>query len=252
MPTTPDFQPAVFTDGSYTCICIARSAAAVKFISMSELDVETLSPKAFDALWAVKPEYPVKRAAERYLASVQYRTIPAKAYEHLSSIAASAADYATFESVNVKPKGTVIMAKKAPNGMDSIVNTAKTKPRAEAKPVAKAPAKTKPQAKAAAAPKAPAVKAPAKTKPEAVKAPKAAAAPKTPKAPDTTKYKIGDVTSVKRGFLAEFVEKAQALKQFTREAVEAACGEAVGTPEHAKMRTYFPYCVGKGIFTAAK
>ncbi len=250
------FAASVYKDGSYTCICIDRTDKTVKFIPMASLDIETATPREFDAQWTMFPEYPVKRAAEKYLLSVQYRTIPAKAHEHLSSIAAEAAEYATFESLNpvTKPtegKSQMASKKSAPNGLDTVVSGAK--PKAAGKPAAKpaakaaAPAKTKPAAppaKTAAAKPAAKAAAPAKTKP--------AVPAKAPKAADTAKYKLGDTSQVKRGFMAEYVEKAQALKTFTRDSLEAEFGGRQGSPEAQKMGTYFPYAVGKGIFVAAK
>jgi len=107
----------------------------------------------------------------------------------------------------------------------------------------KAPAKAPAPAKAAA----PAAKtaAPAKAaKPAAVEAAK----PGRTRLPDNVKFKVIDTSRVKRGFLQEFVERAQGLKAFTREQIEETFG---GRANDAKMGTYFPYCVSKGIFAQA-
>lgn len=229
--------PCVFSDGPTTCVAVNRTATTVTFIPMSSLSVTELPAAEFDKQWVHNPLYPVKRAAERYMLSATYRTVPAKSYELLEKIAAQAAEYPKFD-VN-QPLGKLKMATK---------KTA-TAP-AKAKPVSKAlPKSDKPAApaKVVAAVKA-ADKAATVAKVKTAKA--ATEVAKPAKAADTTKYKVGDVSSVKRGFLADYVEAAHSLKTFTRDALEATFNEVAGTPGHAKMRTYFPYCVGKGILAA--
>lgn len=224
----------VYRDNSRTCIVVDR-ADKVTFISMENLRVETLAAKAFDARFKAYPEYPVRRAAELYLGCKAYRPIQPQACEHLRRIVADkATSYPTFDLLQGKPE----MAKKPRNGLNTVVESATAKPAAKAakgKP-APAPVKTKPVAAA-------------KGKPAAEKpvAKAEAAKPARTKVEDTAKYKIGDTSSVKRGFLQEYVEKASGLKVFTREKLEALYG---GRQADAKMGTYFPYCVGKGIFSA--
>jgi hypothetical protein len=219
--------------------------------------------RSFDSEWTAYPEYPVRRAAEVYLGAGQYRTIPAQAREHLNKIVADPATaYPTFESTQGKLK----MASKAPaprNGINSVVESSKKPVKAAAAPAAAkppvkaaakaaaAPAAAKPPVKAAPAKAAPAKAAPAKAAP-AKAAPTAKAAPEGAKPgrtrlPDNVKYKVADTSRVKRGFLAEFVAKAQSLKVFTRAQIEATFAER----EAKDTNTYFPYCVGKGIFEAA-
>lgn len=228
----------VYRDNSRTCIVIDR-ADKVTFVSLAHLRVEVLAAKAFDARYKPYPEYPVRRAAELYLGCKAYRSIQPQAREHLSRIVADKATlYPTFDLLQGKPE----MAKKpARNGLNTVVESATAKPAAKGAKGKPAPAavKAKPVAEKPAAKGKPAAEKPA-AKTEAAK-------PARTKVEDTAKYKIGDTSSVKRGFLQEYVEKASGLKVFTREKLEALYG---GRQADAKMGTYFPYCVGKGIFSA--
>lgn len=253
--------PAVFFDNSHTAIVLARSATQVTLITLARLTVETMPVKEFDADWSTRTDYPVRRAAEMYLGAGKYRKIPVQVREHLNKIVADPATaYPTFDSLSPQPtqkEPTMAKSPKARNGIDSVTE-ATSKPAAKAAPAKAAPAKAAP-AKAAAKPEAkPAVKAapakaaakaapaPAKAEP---KAPIAASKPGRSKIDEDLKFKIGDLSSVKRGFLAEFVEKAKELKVFSRRTIEAEFG---GRENDAKMGTYFPYAVGKGIFVPAK
>ena len=254
------FTAAVYRDSSHSAIVVDRTEAHTYFIPLATLKVEKLANKAFDAEWAAYPEYPVRRAAEVYLGAGQYRTIPAQLREHLTRIVADPATvYPTFESTQGKSK----MAK-APtrNGINSVVDSSKKPVKAAAAPVAadkKPVAAAKPPVKAAPAPAAKAVPpkaAPARAAPAAVKtAPVKAAKPAAvegakpgrTRLPDGVKYKVADTSRVKRGFLLEFVEKAQGMKVFTREQLE----DAFAAREANDTKTYFPYAVGKGIFAAA-
>ena len=65
---------------------------------------------------------------------------------------------------------------------------------------------------------------------------------------DDAKFKVANTESVKRGFLAEYVERAKEMKMFTRAKLEDSYG---GRASDAVMGTYFPYCVNKGIFAPA-
>ena len=257
--------PAVYRDQSHSAIVIDRSATHVSFIPLATLKVEKVALRAFDAEWVAYPEYPVRRAAEVFLGAGAYRTIPAQVREHLSRIVADPATvYPTFESTQGKLK----MASKAPaarNGINSVVDSSSKKPAkataaatpVAAKPPVKAatPAKATPVAAKAVPAKAPVKAAPVAAKAAPAKAVKAAAPAKAAEAakpgrtrlPDNVKYKVADTSRVKRGFLAEFVAKAQSLKVFTRAQIEAAFADR----EAKDTNTYFPYAVGKGIFEAA-
>lgn len=262
--------PAVYRDSSHTAIVVARNDTRVTFIPLATLAVTALPLKAFDADWAVFAEYPVRRAAELYLGAGQYRPIPDQARELLTSIASDKAlAYPTFESTQ-PTQGKSTMAKKptsapakAPaakkaaaattpfEALEKAVTGGNTKP--AAKTPAKAPAKAAVPAKApakAAVPAKAAAKAPAKTPAKAAAKtaePKATGGARL-KVEDNVKHKVIDTSRVKRGFLQEYVEAAQGMKVFTRESLEAKWGGRANDP---KMGTYFPYCVGKGIFGAA-
>lgn len=268
-------QCAVYMDGTHSAIVLERGATHVTFIPLSSLAVEKAALKAFDAVYVQYPDYPVRRAAEVYLRAGDYRPIPPQTREHLKRIVADPATaYTTFETTqpteegktkmaSTKPTATAKTAAAARNGMSSVTEAVtkapKGKPAAKAAPATPAealkaavkgkpaPAKTAPAAKAAPEPKGkPAAKAAA---PVAAKGKPAAAAegakPRNRIAEDV-KYKVIDTSRVKRGFLAEFVAKAQSLKVFTREKLEAEFATRGGD-----TRTYFPYAVGKGIFGLA-
>lgn len=250
--------PAVYRDQSHSAIVIDRSATHVSFIPLATLKVEKVALRAFDAEWVAYPEYPVRRAAEVFLGAGAYRTIQAQVREHLSRIVADPATvYPTFESTQGKLK----MASKAPaarNGINSVVDSSSKKPAkataaatpVAAKPPVKAatPAKATPVAAKTAPAKAPVKAAPAKAVKAAAPAQAAEAAkPGRTRLPDNVKYKVVDTSRVKRGFLAEFVAKAQSLKVFTRAQIESAFADR----EAKDTNTYFPYAVGKGIFEAA-
>ena len=238
-------MPSVYHDQRRTCIVLSRTPSGVSYITLAALSLEKTTLKAFDAEWTEYPEYPVRRAAELYLGAAQYRKIPAQVSELLRGIVEDPSTlYPTFESSIRK----YIMAK-----------TTKAAPAKTAKTAAAAPAKNPFAALAAAAqlkPAAPAKAAPAKAAPAKAAKPtaapvkaatpaKAAKAAAAPAASD----KLANTDAVKRGFLREYVEVARGLKTCTREALEQHWG---GRAADAKMGTYFPYCVGKGIFEPAK
>lgn len=254
-------MPSVYHDQRRTCIVLSRTPSGVSYITLAALSLEKTTIKAFDAEWTEYPEYPVRRAAELYLGAAQYRKIPAQVSELLRGIVEDPSTlYPTFESsirkyimaktTKAAPAKTTKTAAAAPakNPFAALAAAAQLKP---ATPAKAAPAKA---AKPAAAPAKGTKATPAKAAAPA-KAAKAAAAPAASDKPartrvaDNTKYKLANTDSVKRGFLLEYVEVARGLKTFTREALEQHWG---GRAADAKMGTYFPYCVGKGIFEPAK
>jgi hypothetical protein len=262
------FTPAVYRDSTHTAIVIGRTDTHFLYVPLASLKVEKISHKDFASEWVAYPEYPVRRAAEVYLRAGDYRQIPAQTREHLNRIVADpATEYQVFESSSTIIKGTATMAKSPAtrNGMSSVKEALAhkgkpvkaTAPAVDAKPKGK-PATTPAEALKKGTPVVktdgkPAAAAPvaAKGKPApAVKGKPAAAAagdkPARNRIPDDVKYKVVDTSRVKRGFLAEFVAKAQTLKVFTREKLEAEFSERGGD-----TRTYFPYCVGKAIFDKA-
>lgn len=268
--------PAVYRDNSHTAIVVRIEDKEVTFIPMATLNVEVMRAAAFHAEWKAYGEYPVKRAAELYIGAAQYRPIPDKARKLLEAIVADKAlDYATFQQPvkpqpqpQPQPKGTTTMAKTpAPAAKKAAPAAAKTAaspfealvkgtPAKAAAPAAKkapaAPAKAPAKAAAPAAKKATSAPAPAKAAAkdtgrrtqEADRRQGSTAPVGRSKIDDNAKHKVGDTSSVKRGFLAEFVEKAQSMKTFTRATLEAHWG---GRAADAKMGTYFPYCLAKGI-----
>ncbi len=269
MTTADKFPcPAVYRDNSHTAIVVSIDDKEVTFIPMATLSVEVMRASAFHADWKAYTEYPVKRAAELYIGAAQYRPIPPAARKLLEGIVADKAlDYATFQQP-VKPqptKGTTTMAKapaktaapaakKSANPaspFEALVKGTPAKaaaPAPAAKKAAPAPAKAPAKAAAPAAKKAAAAPTPAKAPAKTAAAKPASSPVGRTKIGDDVKHKVGDTSSVKRGFLAEFVEKAQSLKVFTRAQIESHWG---GRAADAKMGTYFPYCVAKGIFVAA-
>ena len=111
-------------------------------------------------------------------------------------------------------------AKKAANGIDTIV-------KASAKTPAKVPAK-----KAAA---------PAKKVPVAKQA-------------DDTQYKVADDSSIKRGDVRTFVDVAKGLKKFKRDELVAAvlkkAKDYTNPMDEARALRYFYYCTGHGVIAA--
>jgi hypothetical protein len=277
------FTPAVYRDNTHTAIVIDRTDTHFLYVPLASLKIEKISHKDFASEWVAYPEYPVRRAAEVYLRAGDYRQIPAQTREHLNRIVADpATEYQVFESSSTIIKGTATMAKSPAtrNGMSSVKEALAPKgkpvkataPAVDAKPKGK-PATTPAEAlkkgtpvvktdgkpvtaatKGKPAPASPVGKpapaAPVGKPAPAVKVKPAAAAagdkPARNRIPDDVKYKVVDTSRVKRGFLAEFVAKAQTLKVFTREKLEAEFSERGGD-----TRTYFPYCVGKAIFDKA-
>lgn len=253
-------MPSVYHDQRRTCIVLSRTPSGVSYITLAALSLEKTTIKAFDAEWTEYPEYPVRRAAELYLGAAQYRKIPAQVSELLRGIVEDPSTlYPTFESsirkyimaktTKAAPAKTAKTAAAAPakNPFAALAAAAQLKPATPAK----AAKPTVAPAKAAKPTAAPAKAAPAKaaTPAKAAAAPAASDKPARTRVADNTKYKLANTDSVKRGFLLEYVEVARGLKTFTREALEQHWG---GRAADAKMGTYFPYCVGKGIFEPAK
>jgi hypothetical protein len=130
-----------------------------------------------------------------------------------------------------------------------------SKPAAAAKPAAKPSVVPSKQVAASAAKEA------AKNAPKAglaktgVKAAAAAAeAPKKggkPSEADDTKYKVADDSSVKRGFIREFVDEAKKMKVFKREPlVEKFIGKTE-RQDRTWVMSYWYWCTSKGIFAPA-
>lgn len=233
-----DETPAVFRDNSYSCIRLSVERKFTYFIPMASLTVEKMENHEFADQWKHYPVYPVRRAAEAYLSKETFREVSPKAREHLEAIAGHLPTPApqpqkeevmqTQTAIPAKKgtpvaakKGTAptkkVPAKKAANGIDTIVKGAK------------APAKAAPAKKAA------------KKVPVAKQA-------------DDTQYKVADDSSIKRGDVRVFVDVAKSLKKFKRDDLVAAvlkkAKDYTNTMDEARALRYFYYCTGHGVIAA--
>lgn len=233
---------------SHTAIMLSEGPKFTTFIPMASLAVERLDNRTFHDTWAEFEDYPVRRAAQLYLAE-QFREITPQAREHLERIVAD--PVTAFDESRMFPNlqstvtsKEIIMAtstKTAPAktpatsklaGKPATVPAKQVKPAAKTAPAAKqaAPAKVAPAAKTAPAKtpakngiatvvdqasKAAASKAPAKT-PAKTAANKAATKPPVRPANDE-KLKVVDATAPRRGETADYVAEAIKLKSFTRQ-----------------------------------
>lgn len=142
-------HPAVYRrkGQSYTCITTKEDAKFVHFIPMATLQLERAERRDFHTEWEEYPEYPVRRAAELYLGSGEYREIGPKETAHLEAIRDGSPSY-NLDEPQPKPKepNMATVAKKQPA----------TAPKAEKadKTAGKAAAPAKQPAKQPAAPKA--------------------------------------------------------------------------------------------------
>lgn len=146
---------AVFRDEHrHTCIRVHVGSKYVEFIPMhaTEVAVHKLDEKSFVHEYELMPDYPVKRAAELYLFTENFKTFSAKASEHLKRIVADPAY--NYDAQKFKPiiKKEIIMATKtkpvAAATQAEKISGGKGKPVAATKPT-----KTKPEAAPAAATK---------------------------------------------------------------------------------------------------
>lgn len=216
------YDYAVFRDHNrHTCIRVSVDGHQVKFIPMEakEVKVVRMADKHFISVYTPYTEYPVKRAAEIYLFAPSKEVSP-QAREHLERIIADPAfEYDRSQFNNPPPQ--------AARKEDDMAAAKKT-------PAAKTPAEkpAKKSAKAAA---------------EAAEAPKKRGG--RPRADDNATYTVGDDSSVKRGFIADYVAAAKKLGNFTRDKLNAKM--AGGEADDAKLLRYFYYCTGHGIFKQA-
>jgi hypothetical protein len=231
-----DPTPTVYRDANmHTCIVVFLGTEVVEFIPLplgeEECDVVHMSRSVFLSAYTKMPDYPVKRAAQLYLHDAAKKTTSIEAREHLERIVANPAYSYDVSQFKPLPKERKTMTDAITGAADDATKAAK-----------KAPAK-KPAAKAAPAKK-PAAK--------AIKAAKAAPAKKSTKKaaaePDTATYKIGDASSVKRGFVREFVDAAIEMKKFQRDDLVAKFKRK---EEIERLMRYFYYCTGHGIFVEA-
>lgn len=270
----------------HTCICVAIERKFSYYIPMEadSVTVRQMENAEFAHLYEVVPEYPVRRAAEIYLSAPNKEVSP-KAKEHLEAIMADPAymyDAALFPPLNVikdnemsKANVSRVAADKpqAAGKKPSTAKSAALKAAAEisGQPVGevKVPKAAAKAGKEYAATDGKADKLAAKAAPAAKKAPKAAAAEaeakprgRTPAVDPSARLKVGDTSSVKRGFMAEFVAKAQELekasrgKGFTGEAlIEAlvASHEDERAADAGWVKTYLSYSLApaRGILVTA-
>jgi hypothetical protein len=236
-PIEADYVPAVYRDANmHHCICVLLGTEIVEFIPLPlgemECTVAHLSRPVFLSAYKKVGDYPVKRAAQLFLHDAASKTISVEAREHLERIVANPAyeyDVSQFKPLPKERKLT--MTDEVTNAADAATKPAKKKPAVKA-----APAK-KPAAKAA----------PAK-KPVAKAAPAKKSAKKASAEPDTATYKIGDASSVKRGFVREFVDAAIEMKKFQRDDL---VNKFKRKEEVERLMRYFYYCTGHGIFVEA-
>lgn len=216
---------AVWRDHNrHTCIAVHLDDKFAFFIPMDPLEVSVVRKpiREFNALYTPYTEYPVKRAAEIYL-NAPSKVVAEEAREHLTRIISDPAfeyDSSLFNRPPIKARkeeDTMATAKKAAAPAKKSEKAAA----AEGKP-------TKASAKAA----------PAKA------AEKGAGRPRD----DNATYTIGDDSSVKRGFIADFVGEAKKLGTFSRDKLLT---KLKGKAEDEKLLRYFYYCTGKGIIVEA-
>ena len=141
-------HPAVYRrhGQSYTCITTKEDVKYVHFIPMATLQLERAERRDFYAEWGEYPEYPVRRAAELYLGSGEYREIGPKELAHLEAILDGSPSYNLDEpQPKVKEPNMATVAKKQP---------AASKAEKADKTAGKAAAPAKQPAKQPAAPKA--------------------------------------------------------------------------------------------------
>ena len=244
----------------HTCIHVAAERIYSYYIPMeaSEVAVRRLENKEFEYTYTVIPDYPVRRAAEIYLAAPDKEVHP-KARSHLEAILADPAyayDPAQYSTPHVfKEKemakaaaavaeGVAPKATKASKKSEALAAAAEVIKSAQAPIVGKAP-------KAAPAPKVAKEKVAAEPKPRG----------RAPTVELSARLKVGNIESVKRGYMLAFVTKAQELeklsrgKGFTGEALIEAMTDAPETEGRGApyVKTYLSYSLAakRGILVPA-
>lgn len=275
--------PAVYRDGTHSAIVFEIGAKAVTLITMATLKVEEMRRVEFDTTFTPYTEYPVRRCAEIYLGSTQYRQIDPETRKLLEAIVADkATEYKQFATTNQESEMPSKVTSKVPSHPLRRASDAPLREALKAQGIAPSaakggdkptPAKKAAETKEAKAAPAKKAAAPAKTteKPAAKKAPwdkgaagKTAAAPaakkaggtpptRAPKFDENTKVKMGDTAKAKRGKMLTFIEAAIELAkkgkgQTTRGAIEAKVRDSW---EGDDLNTYFPYAVKNGLLVVA-
>lgn len=201
-----------------TAVRVLRGHKWTHLIHMetSSVSVKRLPNREFDTEF--KPlNYDLKKAAGFFLRRPEVQSVTPQAREHLERILRGEGSTTQLE----QPDEESEMSEE--NGAD-------------------APIPKKAAAKKAAGKKVAVKKAAGKKV-----AVKKAAAPTNRGRPrdDNATYKIGDTSSVKRGFLSEYVAVATKMNSFTRDKIVAKF------PDADRATRYFYYCTGHGIFAAA-
>lgn len=231
------------------CICVGVERKYTYFIPMAaaEVKVDALVNEEFKQLYE-ECGYPVRRAAEIFLASPDKEVSP-KAREHLEAILADPAyvyDRSLYPEPHVlKEKLMATASKKATSAVngrrktDSAAHEEAAKVMAAAGPIVSKAAKKAPVAAVAATP----------AKKGAVKA--AAAKGRVPAMDPSTKVKVGNAEAAKRGYMLEFMTMAQAMDKASRGkgvTIEALVEGGVALPgakdkDAAWVRTYVSYAM---------
>ena len=240
-------------ENRHTCICVAVERKYTYFIPMEAdvVRVRRLENHEFTSEYEVVPEYPVRRAAEIYLRAPG-KQVSDEARGHLAAVLSDPAyayDEAQFASIPTNlNKDLSTMVKKAAQVADTVA-------------VAKTPRKGKIVAESAVIGTVPKKGAKLPSGASVTEGDKAIAKAKSggraPALDPETRLKVGDTSSVKRGFMADFVAKAQEMEKASRGRGFTISGivEALTTPEHEAswVRTYVTYALDakRGILVLA-
>jgi hypothetical protein len=262
----------VYRDGTHTCICVAIERKYTYYIPMEPhvVRVAKATHEEFRADYdRLYTEYPVRRAAEIYLAAPDKEVTP-EARQHLEAILADPAyeyDRSAYSTPHViqeklmaKKNAAAVaeeIAQKPKNKKEALAQAgeASSKPVGEVKAPKGAAAKAEPAAKTAPAKKAP------KAAAAEGDAPKAKGG-RAPAVGGDVKLKVGNTESAKRGFMLEFVtraaelEKASRGKGFTGDALVESLVERhedERAADAAWVRTYVSYSLAekRGILVLA-
>lgn len=264
---------ALYRDANrHHCISVGIERKFTYYIPMeaAEVKVHQMEHREFGLEFELITNYPVRRAAEIFLAAPDKEVSP-KAKEHLEAILADpsyvydTAQYSVpnvlkekeMASKNAAAVAAEIAAKPAPkNKKEALAQAAEIsgKPVGAVKSNPKGPAAPKAAAAEPAAKKAAPAKKAAK---EEAPAPRGRAPAVAPDA----RLKIGNADSVKRGYMLEFVNAAKALekasrgKGFTSEQMVDAGLKLEGAEgrDEAWVKTYISYSLAahRGIFVVA-
>lgn len=199
------------------CICVAVERKYTYFIPMEAAEVRTraLAHEEFARTFEPVEEYPVRRAAEIFLAAPDKEVAP-EAREHLEAILADPAyvyDRSLYSVPNVI-KENQMATKKAAQVAEEIA--AKPRNKKEALQAAEKHDQANLPRNVKAAPKGEAAAPAKKAAKKDAEAPAAKTGGRAPSFDMEGRYKIGDASSVKRGFMLEFVTRAQELEKASR------------------------------------